>query len=122
MSYVFVLLAACFLIWLEVGFIRSWSNSFSMYTPPLISVLAMLFLLGSSLSLRRRLAFAFRINAVAATIIVTMALLFLVEIIPIAQGNNDSGEVFWFIVLPAIGISVFAYRSQLRSKPPAFTR
>jgi putative effector of murein hydrolase LrgA (UPF0299 family) len=105
-----------FLAWLEWGFIRSWSKVQIMYAPSLGSALgvAALFAGLCLIPVNKRLSIQF--NAYASVFLVVMAFLFLAEIVPIAQGNNDSGEVFWLIVLPAIGLLAHAHRSYLKLK------
>jgi hypothetical protein len=112
----FALLAGLFLVWLEWGFTRSWSNVGSMYGPPIGSAIAVLGLSAALIIGRIQLGLSQRISTYAAAVLVLMAFCFLIEITPIAQGNNDSGEVFWFIVLPAIWLTIYAYRSHSRSK------
>jgi len=63
---------------------------------------------------RKSLMLALIIAASAASVLMTCW--FLVEITPIAQGNNDSGEVFWFVVFPAIGLFIYACISYSKLK------
>jgi FtsH-binding integral membrane protein len=113
---IFALLAGSFLAWLEWGFIRSWSNGQLMYGPPIGSVIGIVGLLFGLCLAKKYQHLSLRINTYASAVLILMATIFLVEIIPIAQGNNDSGEVFWFIVLPAIWLFIYAYRSDSKSK------
>jgi hypothetical protein len=109
------IMAILFLALLESLFIRSWSNSKIMYLPSVITLVAALFLTVSTL-IRSRTALRLKLVTVASVASILMTCLFLLEIVPIAQGNNDSGEVFWFVVLPTIGLLAYAYFSYLKLK------
>jgi energy-coupling factor transporter transmembrane protein EcfT len=79
-----------------------------MYTPVAISFAASCALIGGLLVVRSKPWHALWIGTVSSACIVVGVLAFLVEIQPIAAGNNDSGEVFPFVFLPAIWIFGFA--------------
>jgi Na+/H+-translocating membrane pyrophosphatase len=116
------LLAAMFLTWLEWAFVRSWSDERAMYVPVIVSAFGTVFLLVGVYFIRRNKRFSLQINTWASGVITTMAVLFLIEIVPIAQGNNDSGEVFWLIVLPAIGLFAHARLSYSKIRSLSISR
>jgi hypothetical protein len=113
---VFALFAGLFLAWLEWSFLRSWSNVGSMYGPPIGSAIGVIGLLTALLVIPRYKNYSLQLGTYVSGIIVLMAFWFLIEITPIAQGNNDSGEVFWFIVLPTIWLLTHTFRSYSRLK------
>ena len=108
----FAIFAGLFLIWIEEAFVRSWSNDRWMYLPVIVSAVAMLCLLVSFLPFAALHKLRFRIAG--SGLLVFAVACFLIEIIPIATGNNDSGEVFWIVMLPAILLSVYLYFSYLK--------
>jgi hypothetical protein len=101
--------AAAFLAFIEWAFAKSWLTEKWMYIPPYVSGVGAACLLMGALAFRTRPSISSRIQAASSVLVTLMAFLFLVEITPIAQGNNDSGEVFWFVMLPAIFLTAYAY-------------
>ena len=109
---VFATFAGLFLIWIEEAFVRSWSNDRWMYFPALVSAVATLCLLVSFLPFAD--LHKLRLRIASSGLLVFAVACFLIEIIPIATGNNDSGEVFWIVALPAILLSIYFYFSYLK--------
>jgi hypothetical protein len=97
--------ATVFCSWLEWVFVRSWSNQKPMYFPSLVTAVAAVILMGSIVFRSERML---ALQTASAATSILMACWFLIEIIPIASGNNDSGEVFPFVALPMVGLFVYA--------------
>jgi hypothetical protein len=93
---------------IEGAWVRGWSNNLAMYIPVAISLVASCALVGGLLFLRGYLLESLWIESASSICICICVLIFLFEIQPIAAGNNDSGEVFLLVFLPAIWLSVFA--------------
>jgi hypothetical protein len=109
---VLAILGGLFLSLIEVGFIRSWSNDRWMNLPCVISVIATVLLFLSLLPFADLSKLRMRI--LCSGLLVFSVAYFLIEIISIATGNNDSGEVFWIVVLPAILLFTYLYFSYLK--------
>jgi hypothetical protein len=105
--------ATMFSGWLEAAFVRSWSNEKLMYFPSLVTAVAAVVLIPSVVLRSERMLIFQTASAIAS---VLMTCWFLVEIIPIASGNNDSAEVFPFVALPAIGLFAYACVSYSKFK------
>ena len=108
--------AGAFMTLIEALFVRSWSNTSPMYFPPTMSAIATLCLFNCIFLLRSNYRRALYLSLASSGTLVTMALCFFVETLPITQGNNDSGEVFWLVMLPAILQFVNFCNSYLRLK------
>ena len=85
-----------------------------MYVPVVASVFATVGLIVSVLPMSAHLRLRLAIGA--SFLLVLSVLYFLVEITPIASGNNDSGEVFWIVMIPAILLCAFSFFSYLKAK------
>jgi hypothetical protein len=121
---IFAIGAALFLAWLEDLFVRSWAaDSTFMYFPAFVTAVAALVIVISTFLYSRRVLMLWFIVA-ASVAAVSMTCWFLLEIIPIAQGNNDSGDIFWFVVLPSIALSIYAFvsYSKLKALQPEVSR
>ncbi len=105
---VFSGLAAILVTAIEWLWISGWSNKLAMYTPVAISFAASCALIGGLLVVRSKPWHSLWIGTISSVCVVVGTLSFLVEIQPIAAGNNDSVEVFPFVFLPAIWIFGFA--------------
>ncbi len=94
--------------WLFVG---AWFTTRSAYAVPAASFACTgLVILGLALEPRTRTV-ALRIAAFGAGALVLCVLMFLVQIEPIAQGNNDSGEVGALLLPPAVILFAYAFYS-----------
>jgi hypothetical protein len=94
------LLAGLFTIWIQVRFVLPVPTGSSAYIRLIASVTATLCLLVGLIPFRSIVTFY--AAGIGSTILALTMLELLVRITPIAQGNNDSGEVFWFLMLPMI--------------------
>ncbi len=97
-------------IWLasiEWLFIRSWTmGEFAYFTPAFSAAGTCMMVVGFAPSVQTN-RLPMRIAGFGAGLGVLAVLVFCIQIIPIAQGNNDSGEVVVLLILPAI--LLFAY-------------
>ncbi len=105
---VFSGLAAIFATWIEYEWIRGWSNTLLMYAPVVLSLLATCALIGGLFPLWIRTRRSLHVEITSSICISVCVFAFLVEIQPIAAGNNDSGEVFPFVFLPGVWIAAHA--------------
>lgn len=108
--------AGAFITLIEVLFVRSWSSSRSMYFPPLVSAVATVCLFVSAVLSRLEHFVVPYLSMAGSGVLVLMSMCFFVEITPIAQGNNDSGEIFWFVAFPTILLFVYLCRIYLKFK------
>jgi hypothetical protein len=104
---IFAVVGILFLALLEALFTCSWFHSNLMYLPACITAFAAVLLAASPLLHLRRIS-TFALNTVASLTSMAMTCLFFVKTLSITQSNNDSGEIFWFFALPAIGLFIFA--------------
>jgi len=102
------LLFAIFSTFIEWLWVHGWSSSKAMCIPPAVSTLGTLGLFVGPYSISFFPRQALRISLVSSVLVIACVALFLVEIQSIAAGNNDSGEVFPLVFLPAIWVLVFA--------------
>jgi hypothetical protein len=114
MLMVIATLASIFIAWIEDGFIRSWSKVGWMSLPVVVSALASIVLIATLFPIRSLLTIRLRVWSLMLS--VASVFCFLIEITPIAQGNNNSGEVFWIVTLPALLLLICAYRTVLKIK------
>jgi hypothetical protein len=108
--------AGVFMTLIEALFVRSWSNAGPMYFPPMASAIATLSLFTCAFLFRSKYLFALNLSLLSSGILVVMALCFFIETLPITQGNNDSGEVFWLVALPMVLHFVNSCNSYLKLK------
>jgi hypothetical protein len=85
-----------------------------MYIPALISLVATCALIGGLLILRFYKRTSLWLEATSSFCVVICVLAFLLEIQPIAAGNNDSGEVFPLVFLPGVWLLAYAILSSRR--------
>ncbi len=111
LSTVFVVLLGFFLFWIEDAFARSWFLAPYKSWPARSTGLMSLVIAVSSLLYFIRPRFVLFVNSAASGTISIMVLCFLVSITEIARGNNDSGDVFWIVVLPGIVCAIYSYIS-----------
>lgn len=111
-----VILSGFFLLWIEDAFARSWFLSPYISWPARTTGLMSLVILVSSLLYFMCPRFVLFVNAVASGMIALMVICFLASIFDIARGNNDSGDVFWFVVLPGIVSATYSFNSYKKAK------
>jgi hypothetical protein len=85
-----------------VLFVRSLNFAPWIYVWGLSSVVATLCLLVAISKVRSQSKIPVVIGAAGSVVFFLASIPMLIEITPIAQGNYDSGEVFWFLMLPMI--------------------
>jgi len=95
-------LAALFVLAVLVLFVRSLTFAPWIYIWALASAAATLCLLLAMFSVRSASNIPVIIGAAGSAVFFLASVAMLVAITPIAQSNNDSGEVFWFLMLPMI--------------------
>ena len=109
-------LAAIFVTWIEYEWIRARSKSPPMYLPVALSLVASCGLIGGVFALWIRTRQSLQIETISSVCIAVCVLAFLVEIQPIAAGNNESGEVFPLVFLPGLWVVAHAILSRRRLK------
>jgi hypothetical protein len=111
-----VVLLGFFLFWIEDAFARSWFLPPYKSWPARTTGLMALVIVVSSLLYLMRPRFVLLVNSAASGTIAIMVICFLASILDIAQGNNDSGDVFWPVVLPGIVSATYSFRSYKKAK------
>ncbi len=109
-------LAGSFLAWLEGAFVESWMYDKHANLSSIATGAATLFLLIGLILLRSSQQYALRLIAISAAAAALCVVVFLVQISPVAQGNNDSGEVFWPVVLPGILLATYGFWALLSDR------
>jgi hypothetical protein len=99
---VLALFAGLFITGIQVVFVLPVPTGFSAYFRLIASAGATLCLLLGTLLFRLRYRAILYVAGVGSVILTLTMLELLVRITPTAQGNNDSGEIFWFLVLPMV--------------------
>jgi drug/metabolite transporter superfamily protein YnfA len=87
-----------------------------MYLPVILSLVASCALIGGVFALWVHTRQSLRIEVASSICITVCVFAFLVEIQPIAAGNNDSGEVFPLVFLPGLWIGAHAILSRRKLK------
>jgi len=110
------LLAGAWLAWLEGAFLTSWMPNDRVHLIPIFTGIATAGLLAGMVLLRLSKRLAFATIAVSSGLAAFFVLVFIGQIAPVAQGNNDSGEVFWPVALPGLVLAAYGYCAFLKDR------
>jgi hypothetical protein len=119
LSTAFALLAVFWVFLAMVLFIRSLNFAPWIYIWGLSSAISTFCLLVAIFMIRSANKIPVVVGAVGSATFFIASIAMMIKIAPIAQGNNDSGEVFWFLGLPMILTFVQASSAYLKLKESA---
>jgi hypothetical protein len=103
------LLSGIWLTGLEWLFIEGWFSGRLVYVTPVLSLLATLGIVFGLVFLRSKKFALLKLVAMGAGALVLCVLMFIVEITPVAQGNNDSGEVVFLLIPSTVLLVAYAF-------------
>ncbi len=118
------LLGGLFVIGLEILVLHSLFPLRWAYVWLFASAFSVVCLMIAMLPLRSRSSGSLYAGMFASAVLTITGIAMLVEITPTAQRNNDSGEIFWFIMIPIIIFFMqasAAYSKIAKSRPTEVT-